>query len=113
MVDWALSEHTSVVHVPIWTEDNLPQSPTVPTASNQVLIVADACLRLEGGSRATSLQNGGPTNGTFVESVAVLRVGPRHRAGGDLSHWGSSDRGKEHEAHNSIDGLIGEMHLVD
>lgn len=85
----------------------------MPAASNQVLIITNAGLSLEGGSRATSLQNGGPTNGTFVESVAVLRVGPRHRAGGDLSHWGGSDRGKEHETHNSIDGLIGEMHLVN
>jgi hypothetical protein len=82
----------------------------MPAASHQVLVVTDASLRLKGGSGATGLQNGLPTNGAFVESVAVLRIGPCHSASSNLGGWGSSNRGEEHEGHERSNGLIMELH---
>jgi hypothetical protein len=95
---------------PSRTCDTVALLPVMPAASHQVLVVADASLRLKGGSGGTGLQNGLPPNGAFVESVAVLRVGPCHGTGSDLRGRGSSNRSEEHEGHERVNHLIGEMH---
>src|SRR4051812_336450 len=93
---------------PSRTCDTVALVPVMPAASHQMLIVTDASLRLECGSGATGLQNGHPTSGAFVESVAVLRVGPCHRAGSGLGGWGSSNRIEEHEGHERVNHLNSE-----
>lgn len=85
----------------------------VPAASHEVLVVTDASLRLEGGSRATGLQDGLSAGRALVESVAVSGIGPSSGTSGSIGSvddGSGANRVEEHEGHEGGDHLVGELH---